>query len=351
MDIDELPSTSGYDQWLKSEGLPVIGGFFIEDLNRIELTPWKRKGALGAYIRLEGTEDWTGSYVCEIPPGEQTSPERHLFEEMIFVLSGRGATSVWLNGKPQQTFEWQRGSLFAIPLNTWHQHFNGTADQPVRYLAVNNLPILMNLLREPAFIFENPYEFHSRFSGEQGYFGARGKAYRLGHTRYWETNFIADVYGFKLPESQVRVAGGSHIEFILAQNSMGAHISEFPAGRYKKAHRHGAGAHVVILSGEGYSLLWREGEEKIRVDWKPGSMVVPPNMWFHQHFNTGGEAARYLALRFSGDKYQIGQLDAGASVSQKEGGEQIEYEDEGPEIHRQFHEALSRSGATCLMRH
>lgn len=351
METKELPSTSGYDEWLRAEGLPVIGGFFIQDVNTIELGPWQRKGVLGAYIRLQGTEDWTGAYVCEIPPGQQTKPQRHLFEEMIFILEGSGATTVWEEGGQPQTFEWQKGSLFAVPLNAHHQHFNGAAGEPARYLAVTNLPILINLLREPNFIFGNPYEFRSRFAGEKDYFSPQGTSYRAGHTRYWETNFVANVYDFRLPESNARVAGGSHIEFLLARNSMGAHISEFPAGRYKKAHRHGAGAHVIILNGRGYSVVWPEGGRKIRVDWKPGSMVVPPDQWFHQHFNTGSEPARYLALRFSGDRYQIGRLDEGASVSLKEGGQQIEYEDEEPEIHQQFHEAIARSGLTCLMRH
>jgi quercetin dioxygenase-like cupin family protein len=130
MEIKDLPSTSGYDEWLKAEDLPVISGFFIADINTIELAPWQRKGVLGAYIRLQGTEDWTGAYVCEIPPGQQTKPQRHLFEEMIFILKGSGATTVWEEGGQPQTFEWQKGSLFAIPLNAHHQHFNGAAGEP-----------------------------------------------------------------------------------------------------------------------------------------------------------------------------------------------------------------------------
>ncbi len=66
-----------------------------------------------------GIRPWPSSttFDCEIPVGGQLKPQRHVYEELIFILSGRGSTSVWLDAKKKNSFEWQAGSLFAIPLN------------------------------------------------------------------------------------------------------------------------------------------------------------------------------------------------------------------------------------------
>jgi len=85
----------------------------------------------------------------------------------------------------------------------------------------------------------------------------------------------------------------------MAGNSMlSLHISEMPPLTYKKAHRHSGDAFILLLSGDGFSLTWPGGffDKRKRVDWKAGTLFVPPMYWYHQHLNTGSTPARYLAI-------------------------------------------------------
>ena len=335
-----------YEKWRDQEGIPVIKDYSVPDLMAVPLKPWQRKGGLGAFINLVGADGINDAYLCEIPPGAELHPQKHLFEELIFILSGRGATTVWVEGGPKQTFEWQEGSLFSPPLNVWHQHFNGQGDKPARYLAVTLAPTFLNLFNDFEFVFNNNYVFKDRYPGEEDYF-SKGT---LHPRRIWESNFIADVYKFKLQEWKERGAGGVNIRFEMAHNLMCPHISEFPVGTYKKAHRHGPGAHIVILSGQGYSLIWPEGGERLKIDWKVGSLFAPPDRWFHQHFNTGRDPARYMALKAGGSPRYTGITKLyGIETSTKLGGDQMEYEDEDPEIRRIFKEELAKTGAEWRM--
>src|SRR5882724_5265462 len=68
-----------YDKLQSKEDIPVVRGNFVDDVMKVELGPWKRMGALGCYLNLADQQD-SDAYVCEIPPGSQTAPQRHLFE-------------------------------------------------------------------------------------------------------------------------------------------------------------------------------------------------------------------------------------------------------------------------------
>lgn len=339
-----------YRDWQEAQKIPIHRGFFIEDLKAVELSAWDLKGGLAAFVNLEGTGGTNDGYVCEIAPGGKLKPQRHMYEEMVFIVDGHGATTVWhVNGK-KHSFEWHPGSLFAIPLNARYQHFNGQGGAPVRYFSVTNAPFIMNLYHNLQFVFENDFVFSDRFAPEdENYFSAEGQ--RWGDKM--SVNFVPDTRTVQLYDKKARGAGGNrHVLFDMAGNTMMAHISEFGVGAYKKAHRHGPGAHVTILTGRGYSLLWPEGEKPIRVDWKPGSVVVPPNLWFHQHFNYGAEPARYLALRWNSWRYLFSVFsheDSPTDLSVKKGGAQIEYEDEDRDIHKEFEAALAQTGARCRM--
>jgi oxalate decarboxylase/phosphoglucose isomerase-like protein (cupin superfamily) len=334
-----------YTRWVAKEGLDIIPSIYVESLHTVALKPWARRGGKGVFMNHEASRTSNDCYVCEIPAGGKLAPQRQLFEEMVLVLSGRGSTSVWNDAGQKLTFEWKAGALFAIPLNAWHQHFNGSGQEPARFVSVTNAPPVINLYEETEFVFNTKYDFKSRFAGEPDYFSNKGEQKGL----LLETNFVADAVNLPLISAKERGAGGGHIRFNMAKGSMNSHISQFPVSTYKKGHAHGPGAHVIVLTGEGYSLMWAEGEEPKRYDWEVGTMIVPPNMWFHQHFNTGTTPARYLAFKHEVVSIRNAQGVPKAWISRRLGGDQVDYIDEKPIVRKLFAEELAKNGMKSKM--
>ncbi|HLB29389.1 MAG TPA: hypothetical protein VJM69_04590, partial [Dehalococcoidia bacterium] len=227
-------------------------------------------------------------------------------------------------------------------------------------------PLILDMFRDPNFVFNTQYQFKERFRSQEGYFNVGDKRHRIGRSHIWETNFIPDVMTALLDDASHKVSGGSSISYEMAGNSLIGHIADWPAGRYHKAHYHAAGAVLLILRSTGYLLMWpkevgtrpyQAGREDAVVEfhWKPGSVYSPPNGWFHMHLNTGREAARQLAFRTGSRKNPIGfhvaakhHID-GTLMSLQEGGTIIEYDYEDPEIRRRYEEALRRDGIECRM--
>ncbi len=135
---------------------------------------------------------------------------------------------------------------------------------------------------------------------------------------------------------------------------MHAHTSEMLVGTYKKAHRHGPDFHVLVLTGQGYSLFWYEGDRDfMRIDWHPGVVFAPVDQIFHQHFNTSPYPARYLALAMGSLRYPFTaekkQVFLGVDKDVKQGGCQIEYEAQDPRVHRLYLQELAKNGVTSGM--
>jgi hypothetical protein len=214
--------------------------------------------------------------------------------------------------------------------------------------------MVMKAFHNPSFIYGNPFEFSERF-GEEDRFHGSGTLIRNRPGRHmWETNLVPDLSSFELQTWLERGAGGSNIMFVLADGTMHAHVSEMPVGTYKKGHRHGADFHIFAVSGEGYSLLWYEGDEDFRrVDWRHGVLYAPPDLMFHQHFNVSPSPARYLAVAFGGLRYPFSEdkrrTYMGMDLDIRKGGRQIEYEDEDPRIRAMYESELGRRGMTSRM--
>ena len=283
-ELNDFETNDAYERWLAREGVRIIVDFAFEDLSKIELGPWERKGGSGVVINIPNDHLTNDAHLVEIKPGGSSEPEHHLYEEFCYVISGRGATNIWLDGGRKQSFEWHAGSFFAIPLNANYQHFNGSGSEPARYISVTTAPPLMRLFNDVDFVCNTPHGFRERFDAESDYFGGTGKLY---NKRVWQSNFIPNAPDMALYGWQERGAGGINVMLEMAENNSKSHMSEFPVGTYKKAHRHGPGAHLLLLSGEsGYSTLWTKDDmsDMRKADWKVGGMViVPGDDMFHQH--------------------------------------------------------------------
>ncbi len=361
-----------YEQWMAGEGVPIHTGYFVPDVRALELKPWKRLGASGALIDLEGAEGTDGAYVFELAPGASTTPQRYLFEESLYVLDGDGETTVWHESSRKQTFRWGKRALFSPPLNTWRQHTNRGRTK-ARLIAFTDLPVVMDLFHSGEFIFDNGFVFRDRYSGEPDYFTVSDKKLRIagsaatfgegekGEVGVLDTGLVPDVDRIQLFEAKSRGYKNKSAEVVLSDNSMQSHLSEFEVGTYKRAHRHGPGSHVLALGGVGYSLMWTHdpryshAPKQVRVDWKDGTLFVPPDRWFHQHFNTGEGAAKYMATTWIGGKYFVKAMGGGGrthrlnNISHHHGGNMVDYPDEDPVIRATFEEELKKNGVAVRM--
>ncbi len=369
--MDSKGSTSrerqrtGYESWIGQEGIPVIDGYGVKDVSRVPLGDWKRLGCKGAYVQLKGLEGITGMFVGEILPGAKSEAERHLYEEVIYIVSGQGKTEIQVDERPTQLIEWQAGSLFSPPLNSRHRLIN-TGTEPARFAAVTTAPMVLDHFHNAGFVFNCDYSFPDRYNGEADYFVPGQHRYPNGNHKQWiwETNFIPNVLEADIDPQNQKGAGVNLTQFELCGNTLIGHLAEWPVGCYHKAHHHGGGAVLIILRAEGYSLMWPSewgatpyangyGERVVRVDWTTGSAFSPPTGWFHQHFNTGREPALQLALRCGSQKHPLGirvaAMRAGVYTSLREGGTLIEYEDEDPEIRRLYQAELKAKGIAFAM--
>jgi len=343
-----------YTDWLRDEGVPVIEGYGI-DLLTAETRPWPRFNANGAVVHLKGRGEFNTMFLIDLLPGTSTPPLRHIYEEIIFVIEGRGSTQIETADGRTHSFEWGPKSLFSIPLNAKHRIFNGSGQQRARLALCNYFPLVKNLYHNDEFIFNCPFSFPER-EGEIKHFGGEGDMVSTAaRWHHWVTNFVPDVSVFsEMKEMESRGAGSSTISFHLSDGVMKAHMSAMPVGTYKKAHRHGPDFFIFNITGSGYSLMWSQGDpDFVRVDWRYGMLFAPPDMMFHQHFNTSREPARYLAVALGSMKYPFLALRKkqllGVDVDVGDGGGQIEYEHQDPRIHALYLRELEKNGVASRM--
>jgi hypothetical protein len=345
-----------YDEWMAEQGVPIYRGHFVPDMRTVELGHWKERGHDAAFVQLTGQQGVSEARISEIPAGVTLDPVKLGVDEMVYVVCGHGSTRVWPHGgKPEdgQTFEWSDKALFLIPPNYHAEHSNLSGDQPVRMLHYTYLPLAMSVVTDPDFFLNSNHtpklslaDLRSAYSGAKEIGGGQGLRWitaKFNDAPYWYGNFFPDMHAWdKLEVNKGR--GGRTVRIQFAGSDMSCHMSMFDSRTYKKAHRHGPGRVIVIPSGDGYSTLWIGGDpEPIVVPWQQDALFVPPEQWFHQHFNLGLEPARYLALH---PPMQFGGYAERAEDRKRD---TIEIYDEALSVRERFEAELAKRGLTTHM--
>jgi quercetin dioxygenase-like cupin family protein len=116
--------------------------------------PWEmaRQGLLKHLLneQMNTRMETVDAYMQIIPPGSRSGKHRHLAEECLYVLEGRGYdlhqdcdveitdTYHWKAQDEVKRYEWEAGDMIYIPPNTIHQHFNADPERPVRLISAIN---------------------------------------------------------------------------------------------------------------------------------------------------------------------------------------------------------------------
>ncbi|MBX9758733.1 MAG: cupin domain-containing protein [Beijerinckiaceae bacterium] len=116
--------------------------------------PWEmsRQGLLKHLINenMNTRMETVDAYMQILPPGSRSGKHRHLAEECVYVIEGRGydlhqdcdveITDVftWSIQDEVKRYEWEAGDVIYIPPNTVHQHFNADPAKPARLISSTN---------------------------------------------------------------------------------------------------------------------------------------------------------------------------------------------------------------------
>lgn len=116
--------------------------------------PWEmsRQGILKHLIneQMNTRMETVDAYMQILPPGSHSGKHRHLAEECLYVLEGRGYDEHqdcdveitddfhWTPQDKVQRFDWEAGDIVYVPPNTIHQHFNADPDKPARLISTTN---------------------------------------------------------------------------------------------------------------------------------------------------------------------------------------------------------------------
>jgi gentisate 1,2-dioxygenase len=270
------------DEWRKQRGTGVARA------GDVELHETPRGTRVGVYGGVDGgtpmrTND---ALVHEIDPGVVSTPHRHSWDAIVFVVSGSGWTEI-----DGVRHEWKPWDALHLPAWAWHRHGN-EGEKPARFLSFSSEPLLdtlgLALIQEadadadtttrPA--FAEPLDGDDPYSSRVGRLAERQEEARGArlHTAY------DDIVLRDTPR-------GTRTAFLVDESigyrtsGLTAAMFQLAPGQFQTMHRHPGEAFLYVVEGRGRSYIDPEPEGGESFEWEAGDIIVVDHFLWHQHYN------------------------------------------------------------------
>ena len=282
-----------YDEWVESIGVPIHRGYFIEDARNIEVGPWEEAGVQrGLHPACGHAGHRRGPHHGDSSGGDHCANE---------IRPGRGCVRArWTGphdgvGRGRAEEDLRVGPSQPVPAPSRHvppvqQTRGGTVPRGWSTTTTSRWPCRST--RTPTSTSTTSMRSRICWRRRRGSCtpSPPGPTDQAGAQPGSATSSRIWLRGTAWSPTASAAAAATSWTSPSRALSWAVTCPSSPRAPTRRGHKHGPGVVIIIPAGEGYSIMWPEGEEKIIVPWHEASMFVPPNQWFHQHFNVSVHA-------------------------------------------------------------
>ena len=222
----------------------------------------------------------------ELDPGARTTPHRHSWDAILFVVEGSGWSEIG-----GQRVDWKPWDALHLPAWTWHRHGND-GEKTARFVSFSSEPLLASL--NMAFVEEatNGADFAQRPAAPPARSGDDAYSKRVARlTKLHEELAGARIHTAYDDITLRNTPRGSRTAFLVDESigyktsGLTAAMFQLAPGQAQTKHRHPGEAFLYVIEGRGNSYIDIEPEGGREYEWQAGDIINVDHFLWHEHIN------------------------------------------------------------------
>jgi len=272
----------------------------------------------------EGRLHQMDAVLVELPPGGKLAPHKHLVEETMYVVSGKGYTTMWMPGSAtKKRYDWSESDVISPSLNSWHETVNSSSTEPARILVMTSTPLMMRIFGNADFLSSSDFAFKERWEKgmqEPKFLERPGRnGGKVDMSLMGIGHFIPNMLGMKMPiafgdpeypEEGINVVApldtdtGSDALGGMAGNRLfewqNREVIKVDGEIHDEGDHHHAWEVVYFCpKGEMRTYITPKGGTQREIKWKEGDMFILEADVVHRH-KLPVRGSRFLQFKLSG---------------------------------------------------